>query len=243
MQQKERNAFTVPKQTKKNLSKEIFDKIQNDFGDWKIKRLLNEIIPNSIKKAVDKIFNNDQIVLELFKTFDEKILNPEKIKLYSKISDEIYNYIRKNDGEIEEEKIEDLIAKLIKTAISDSDNPKIIEYLDDIYKPEEVKEEIEEDPDNLISEEYDYEQRDLNADAKKIIQELKREGKTNINQRGVKTYIAKKIEGLYISKNYSVGYAKNKFVEEIFNIMDNKLSLSKRGWSKERMLDAVNHKN
>lgn len=237
------NKLALSKLINEGLTQKIFKKIQNDLGNWKANRFFREFIPSNINTTLDRLFANDDLVIKFFKTFDKEALNQERGKIYSKVTEEITNYILKNDGEIDDEKIGDLINSLIKSQFPDSVNFNVSKYLDDILAANVTRDEIEKESDIFISEETEFEKGDLIADANEIVRELKKEGRINIKERGTKSYLVRKLGKLYISKYLSIGLSKKKFFEAIFDILNGELDLTKSGWSKEKMLDASNHQH
>ena len=87
-----------------NSNRRILEKVANDFISWKVDNFLENFIPNLIDQKINVLFGNDELIYRKLKTFDEKVWNDEKGRLFGQIHEGIIDYLLKEKGAIDENK-------------------------------------------------------------------------------------------------------------------------------------------
>lgn len=103
------NELVKPEINQEILDDKMFRKIQSDYFEWKFDRLYNYTIPKLIDAGLDRIFKNDRLVYTIFGTFNGEENQHARNELFKKIGREILNYILEDSGQINIDKISEVI--------------------------------------------------------------------------------------------------------------------------------------
>jgi len=91
------------------VKKKYRNKFFNDFSAWETNKIIKIDIPDKINKHLDKIFHDDIFLFQEFQTYDQDSLESERQGLFQKIDKNINDYILKQNGAVNFDKIDELI--------------------------------------------------------------------------------------------------------------------------------------